>query len=549
MTKKNTNNPPEGGTPNLSNMQNYTLTNDKIYMNTFRIKILHPTYCSLITVHFLLFHCSLCFSADWPMWGRTPTRNMVANESNLPASFNPGKIDRVTEKVDFSTTKNVKWIAKLGSQSYGNPTISGGKVFIGTNNESPRNPLHKGDRGLVMCFDEKTGNFLWQSITPKLGAGKVSDWEYLGICSSPATDGNRTYVITNRCEVIALDVEGLKNGNDGPFKSEESYISNTPVKLTESDADIIWRYDMREELGIFPHNITSSSVLIVGDKLYVTTSNGQDWSHVNIPSPKSPCLIVLDKNTGKLLGEENSGIGFRLFHCNWSSPSYGILKNTNLVFFGAGDGYCYAYDPQPVKSDDNFAFLKEIWKYNCNPPEYLQKDDKPIKYPSPKGPSEIIATPVFYKNRVYVATGQDPEHGQGMGMLSCIDASKSGDVSKTGTIWNYKGLHRSISTVAIYDDLVYATDYTGRLHCLDANSGKLYWMHDTESNIWSSPLVTDNKVYVGNEDGVLTIYKTGKTLNVLNTIEMNASIYSSPVAANSVLYIATQTHLYAVEKL
>lgn len=475
-------------------------------------------------------------------------RNMAANESNLPSSFNPGKIDRITEKVDFATTKNVKWIAKLGSQSYGNPTIAGGKVFIGTNNESPRNPLHKGDRGIVMCFDENTGNFLWQSITPKLGAGKVSDWEYLGICSSPAIDGNRAYVITNRCEVVALDVKGLKNGNDGPFMSEKDSISSTPVKLTKSDADIIWQYDMREELGVFPHNITSSSVLVVGDKLYVTTSNGQDWSHVNIPSPKSPCLIVLDKNTGKLLGEENSGIGFRLFHCNWSSPGYGTVGEKNLVFFGAGDGYCYAYDPIPVKSGDEFAFLKEIWKYNCNPPEYLRKDDKPIKYPHPKGPSEIIATPVFYKNRVYVATGQDPEHGQGVGMLSCIDASKSGDISKTGTLWNYKGLHRSISTVAIHDDLVYATDYTGRLHCLDADSGKLYWMHDTESNIWSSPLVADHKVYVGNEDGVLTVYKTGKTLNVLNQIEMNASIYSSPVAANGVLYIATQTHLYAVAK-
>ena len=490
-------------------------------------------------------------AADWPQWGRTPSRNMVSPETGLPSTFNPGKIDRDTEVVDIASTKNIKWVAKLGSQSYGNPTIADGKVFIGTNNESPRNRLHKGDRGIVMCMDEKTGRFLWQLVVPKLGAGKVSDWEYLGICSSPAVDGNRVYVVTNRCEVVCLDVNGFTNGNDRPFTTEGTYMAGAgkpALKISPTDADIIWQYDMRDELGVFPHNITSSSVLIVGDRLYVTTSNGQDWSHVNIPSPKSPCLIVLDKNTGTLIGEEHSGIGFRLFHCNWSSPSYGKLNDQEYVFFGAGDGFTYAFDPVPEKKDDGFSYLKEVWRFNCNPPEYLSIEGKKSRYPGPKGPSEVIATPVFYKGKVYVATGQDPEHGQGVGILNCIDVSKKGNISESGTIWSYKKLHRSISTVAIADDLIYAADYTGRLHCLDANSGKLYWVHDTESNIWTSPLVADDKVYLGNEDGVLTIFKTGKTLKILNQIEMNASIYSSPVAANGTLYIATQTHLYAIAK-
>ena len=88
--------------------------------------------------------------------------------------------EKGTEDIDMSTTKNVKWVAKIGSQSYGTPTIAGGKVLIGTNNESPRDAQHEGDRGIIMCFDEKDGSFLWQLVIPKLGAGKVSDWEYLG---------------------------------------------------------------------------------------------------------------------------------------------------------------------------------------------------------------------------------------------------------------------------------------------------------------------------------------------------------------------------------
>lgn len=60
---------------------------------------------------------------------------------------------------------------------------------MGTNNESPRDPKHQGDRGVVMCFNEADGKFLWQLVVPKLGAGKVSDWEFLGVCSTPTVDG------------------------------------------------------------------------------------------------------------------------------------------------------------------------------------------------------------------------------------------------------------------------------------------------------------------------------------------------------------------------
>src|SRR5262245_12510647 len=156
-------------------------------------------------------------ASDWPMSGHGPSRNMVSEEKNLPDTWDPGKYKPNSEEIDMATTKGVKWVAKLGSQAYGNPTVAGGKVFVGTNNETPRDPKYKGDRAVMMCFEEKTGKFLWQLNAPKLGTGKISDWEYLGICSSPAVDGNRVYLVSNRGEVLCLDVEGMANGNDGPY--------------------------------------------------------------------------------------------------------------------------------------------------------------------------------------------------------------------------------------------------------------------------------------------------------------------------------------------
>src|SRR5437867_1840735 len=161
---------------------------------------------------------------DWPQWGGRPMRNMYSPAKGLPDNFGKIELKRGTEEVDPAKAKNLKWVAKLGSQSYGNVTVAKGKVFIGTNNDNPRDPKHTGDRSILLCFDEKTGKFLWQLVVPKLASGKVNDWEGLGLLSSPCVEGNRVYLVTSRCEVICLDTEGMANGNDGPFMDEAQYV-------------------------------------------------------------------------------------------------------------------------------------------------------------------------------------------------------------------------------------------------------------------------------------------------------------------------------------
>ena len=76
------------------------------------------------------------------------------------------------------------------------------------------------------------------------------------------------------------------------------------VEVTPKDGDILWKYDMMDELGVFPHNASNCSVIVLDDKVFVCTSNGQDWTHVNIPSPNSPSFICLDAQTGKLLATD-----------------------------------------------------------------------------------------------------------------------------------------------------------------------------------------------------------------------------------------------------
>ena len=515
--------------------------------------------------------CSGTFAADWPEWGGRNMRNMYSTEKNLPSQFGKVEFKPGTEEVDTKSVKNLKWASKIGSQSYGNVTVAQGKVFIGTNNENPRDPKHTGDRSILMVFDEKTGEFLWQLVVPKLASGKVNDWENLGLLSSPTIVGNRVYLVSSRCEVLCLDINGMANGNDGPYKDEAKYVVKDvlldrnkptehpapPIEPGPKDADIIWRYDMMDDLGVFPHNASNCSVLVVDDIVYVCTSNGQDWTHSNIPSPNSPSFIALNAKTGEFLGEDDAKISTRIYHGQWSSPSLAVVNGKNQILFGGGDGWCYSFDPKPVKEGDD-SLLKTIWKFDCNPP-----DRKKYKYPAAEGPSEVNATPVFYKNRVYVAVGQDPEHGEGVGILNCIDATKTGDVTSSGKIWSYDKLHRSISTVSIDPNtgLLFVGDFSGFVHCFDAETGKLYWTYDMKAHMWGSTLVADGKVYAGDEDGDFTVLAAdkGKKLpadkvkpggaeyepNLISETNLGSPVYGTPVVANGVIYVQSNTHLFA----
>ncbi len=491
-------------------------------------------------------------AADWAQWGGAdPGRNMYSSVKGLPTQFNPGKFKPNSEEVDIATTKNVKWIAKLGSQSYGNPVVSQGITLVGTNNASPRDKRFQDDKSILLALKESDGSLLWQLTVPKLASGKVNDWEYLGILSSPCVEGDRVYVVTSRCEVLCLDLHGQSNGNQGPFMDEGEYMvgkGKPKAEILPTDADIIWRYDMMDELGVFPHNASNCSVIIDGDTIFVCTSNGQDWTHVNIPSPQSPSFIALNKKTGELLGEDNAAIGPRILHGQWTSPSIGVVNGKKQVYFGGGDGVLYALDTAPVKEGDT-NYLKKVWWFDCVPPEYKKdKNGKAIKYPAAEGPSEINATPVFYKDKVYVAIGQDPEHGEGVGRLVCVDPTKTGDVTGSALVWDYKGIKRSISTVSIDPEngLLFIADFSGFVHCLDADTGKLNWVHDMQAHMWGSTFVADGKVYVGDEDGDFVVLASSKEKKILSECNVGAPIFSTPIVANGLMYIASQTHLFVV---
>jgi outer membrane protein assembly factor BamB len=179
-----------------------------------------------------------------------------------------------------------------------------------------------------------------------------------------------------------------------------------------------------------------------------------------------------------------------------------------------------------------------------------------------------------YDGRVYIGVGQDPEHGAGVGHLWCIDTTKEGDVSgdlvvdegqsaprtrpnpTSAVVWHFGGpdkadrrgyaFGRTLSTCAVHDGLLYAADLDGYIYCLDAKTGQKYWEHDTEAPCWSSPYWVDGKVYLGNLDGDVYVFRHGRARSLLAKVEMGNPIRSALVAAHGVLYVKTDDCLYAI---
>ena len=507
------------------------------------------------------------------MFGGTPQRNMVNTvEKNVPSDWS----------IEKGKEKNIKWVAALGNTSYGGPVVAGGKVYVGTNNERPRDPRYvkkdkegkpvldsEGkpipiDKGVVMCFDAATGKFLWQAAHDKLGNNDL-DWEHQGIASSPAVEGDRLYYVSNRCELVCAGT---------------------------ADGKSIWRLDMMKELGVSPRFLAMCSPLVVGDLVFAITGNGLGGAGnpPKVVAPKAPSFIAVNKTTGKLAWQDNSP-GDKIMEGQWSNPAYGEIKGKPQVIFPGGDGWLYAFEP---------AKGTLIWKFDCNP----KKSEFKL---SSGNRNYIMATPVVYDDKIYVGVGRNPEEGAGEGHFWCIDATKVGDISSevvtdgkvesnknSGVVWHYGGpapqggdrdivFGRTLSTCAIHDGLLYVAELDGFLHCLDAKTGKKYWEHDLKTPTWASPYWVDGKIYLGDDNGQMNIFAHGKekklpgalpknytaTQLVVSTgppltkllwcadyswaklllvgIKMDKAMKGPTVAVNGVLYFMTASELYAIE--
>jgi len=456
---------------------------------------------------------------------------------------------------DAFKPSSLLWELPLGTHQYTVPLIDQGQMFLGINDTNIKHPaVKRTGGGILMSINPTTGEVDWQLPIPRFVKGNTAPMHFnhwrCGVCSTPAISGKYLYIVGPRGDILCVDRKGQADGNDGPFTSEIDYMEvprNAEYKLTAADGDIVWAYNMITNLRVVPHDVCGSSPAILGDYVYACTSNGQGHRHRIVVRPKAPSLIVLHKKTGKLVAVDNELIGTRMFHGQWSSPVVATIDGQTMILFGGGDGILYAFEPvKPSSNPDTPLHLKKLWQYDCNPADLRFRDGKPIPYSkwnnkSKDGPSEVISRPVVYNNRIYVSIGQSPVHGPGRGALSCIDG-------KGKKVWESSKVERTTATAAIDNGLVYMSDIAGRLHCLDADTGKQYWQQELDAGVWcASPAVIDGRVYVSSERKVLWVMKAGKEKQLISR-SRTLSNGITLMAHGKIMYYPTQRRLFAIKR-
>ncbi len=216
---------------------------------------------------------------DWPMFGRDQTRNPVSPEKNAPVEW------------DLKTGRNIKWRARLATISVSQPIVSGGLIWIGTNNDPPWETSQRNPAGVLAYFRERDGTFVHHQL---FNSSNFPDRRrgVFGLSGSPYAEGNRLWLVNQNAEILCMDTTSLRRGEGVPRT--------------------VWRLDMMADLGISPaldfmggRGVCSLGATL-GDFIYVITGNGVNWTRIQVPAPEAPALVCLNKMTGQVIWKDNS---------------------------------------------------------------------------------------------------------------------------------------------------------------------------------------------------------------------------------------------------
>jgi outer membrane protein assembly factor BamB len=321
-----------------------------------------------------------------------------------------------------------------------------------------------------------------------------------------------------------------------------------------TDADVIWRYDAFGELKAKPHDTNNCDIVYYDGLLVVNTGNSPDHTHVHVPNPEAPSLLIMDAEKGIPLARDNFDIGSDISHGQWCSPTFGRVNGKDMIFYGGGNGCLYAVEApsrealwkQYDANGKKMIRLETAWKFQGDPRAHQPGGVVPPFVMGMNSPSYTCLPPPALdgKGRIFMLFGHDAWNGARpfRSWLACIDAATGKLIWGTG---NIEG--GAITPIAIDNGLVYIGDRRGNFYCFDAASGKEHWKLPLRGDMWARPLIAEGKIYVGTDRRMFYTLKAGLEPKILSEITMPDRIFAPAAVSGNTLYVAGDGFLYAVE--
>ncbi len=406
----------------------------------------------------LLVHTTT-FAANWPAW-RGPTGDGTTPETALP--------------LKWSATENVKWKKSLPQPGNSSPIVWGDRVFV---------TQAKGDRRLVIAFDRKTGQQLWEAGPSYTGKEKTHPTNTL--CSaSPTTDGERVFAYFGSAGLHAFDVAGQELWK---------------VDLDPVDHD--WGYAI--------------SPVIHGDLVIQANGAGSNW-----------WLAGFQKKTGKEVWRVKG-------------PAVEATERTD-GFAGKSDGMVGSWStPVIVKADGRdelvMSWPEKLVAYNPATGQELWRASglNPLIYTSPMpGEGVVLGSGGYGGTTIAVKAGASGDVTTQRLWIKPRDKQRIGSgVIKDGYFYilNTPGTAQCINLKTgeqVWEERVGA-------------GGK--------SQSWSSMVLSGDRIYVLNQSSDTVVLRASPKFEVLSVNPLGDGLTNSTHAiSDGDLFIRTHQHLWCI---
>jgi outer membrane protein assembly factor BamB len=310
-----------------------------------------------------------------------------------------------------------------------------------------------------------------------------------------------------------------KNGsgsNPSPITDGENlivyYKSGTVASLT-LDGKLNWKTNLQEKYGedTLWWDLGTSPVFAEGNIVIAVMQEGESYVVALDPENGSEVWKVdrtfpVQKETGQ----------------SYTTPYVTEIDGKNTIVIWGADRLT-GHDPKDGST---------IW--TC---EGFNPEDKAMW--------RVIASPAFTNDIAVIPFGRTK-------FSAGVRMGGSGNITESARLWERDDVGADCPTPVGRDGKVYLLTDRGKIHCMDAETGKDLWVGEiprAAAKYYSSPILAGNLLYCAREDGVLTTVEVGEEgMKVLSQNDMGERLAAAPVPVNGKLLVRGVEHLYCLKK-
>jgi hypothetical protein len=287
------------------------------------------------------------------------------------------------------------------------------------------------------------------------------------------------------------------------------------------DGKILWDRSLPEDYGaVTTHGGRTTSPIIYGDNVILNTLL-LAWGDLNRPGNR---YMAFDKRTGQTVWIASPQA--RHYDTNYSTPIVVSIDGTAAMIVGGTDG---AFHALKVNTGE------PIWRIDVS--------------------KRAILNSALYRDGVaFITHGEENIGTTQMGMIAAIDARGIGDLKENAYKWKTYGFLPTYASPVMDDERLYTVDNGAIVGAFDLKTGAKLWDRSLGTLQKGSPVLADNKLYVGTENGKFYILRPSATgvevldEDLLGTPQAPEPIVASPIVADGRVYVTSMEAMYAIGK-